>query len=865
MPDEPDAPDDKIDDKTWYQAAPDRPRRPEVPDPLPTPVPSPTVPPASGNRAPSGAKAPGAGENSGAGKHSASLDDSVDSAEADSTRVAPPTIQPSFVNSTEPNAKTTGSSQDSDGGKDSADSDDSDGRAHDGSTNWDLSPPPLIQPGEIVFQKYRLIQQIGEGGMGQVWLVHNLALDRKSALKLIKPEIARNDRGWKRFRREAQLMAKLSHPNAVAVYDFKRTQSMGYIEMEYIRGKSLDKVLEEQNGIPLTLEWVANMLDQLCAVLHEAHSHVDENSDKPKPIIHRDLKPSNLMLVDKKQENANLRVLDFGIAKMIDDDDVADTQLTGAGEFLGTVGYSSPEQIRGGLKKEDKNDKYDIDGRSDIYSTGILLYQFLTGVLPFRGGRMSILAAHLIQTPPVMKEANPQSMIPIEVERLVRRCLEKDPNKRPQTARSLAESFRIAAKLTPLAVKKQHKLLLYAARLATAGLVLAAISVLAWKFVPAWPSPAKLDPVEQTKLLPEKQANSHVSISKEERAKSKTTKIWEPPGYHQVLPKGTVAGSTGLPTQLMRDADESLFDYYKDGVYLPVGYEAEDPSSTKGDWPSILVRKTDGKRFIRIQAKVFRCGDCRRAVAVDESKNALTPYYVLPRSFYIQETEVTNAEIEDYLERYPDEGSKLSHWRKYYDEEKSTNPKFAEHFPAVGMSYIEASKFARDVYGRLPTEAEWEFVAKSGVDEYLYVWGEKSPTAGEKPWARLFDSLQTVPFPAAVKHYKKDRTSLGVFDMTGNVREWCLNAYKPYKALIPALNSQDNPVIEDPWIHHVGLNAIDPKKEFVVRGGSLQTELEQAMVFQRGKEVAGIPDLGDLGFRVAIECPPQPGKSERDL
>ena len=185
------------------------------------------------------------------------------------------------------------------------------------SDGWNIAPPPMIAKGRDLFGKYRLLEKIGEGGMGEVWLVDNLQLDRKTALKLIKPEIAYNDKGWRRFQREARLMAKLEHPNAVVVYDFRRTHSMGYIEMEFVRGRSLDKYLKEHEGEQLPLEWIAALLDQLCAVLQEAHGHLDEKSGKPKPIIHRDLKPSNLMLMDRKPPGQNLKVLDFGIAKMI--------------------------------------------------------------------------------------------------------------------------------------------------------------------------------------------------------------------------------------------------------------------------------------------------------------------------------------------------------------------------------------------------------------------------------------------------------------------------------------------------------------------------------------------------------------------
>ncbi len=315
------------------------------------------------------------------------------------------------------------------------------------STDWDKLPAPVFEVGLIVFDKYRLLERIGEGGMGEVWKVHNVELDRTSALKLIKPEIAQNDKGWTRFQREARLMAKLNHPNAVAVYDFKRTHSVGYIEMEFVRGRSLDQVLKEHAAQPLRSDWIVQIVDQLCSVLKDAHSHEDETTGKSKPIIHRDLKPSNLMLVDRKGQQGReiqLKVLDFGIAKMVEDD--GNPELTGAHDIIGTPSYMSPEQINGGIERD--GEEQGIDGRSDLYSTGVMLYQLLSGSLPFRGNKMAMMAAHLHNKPLPMKEVNPSVDVLPGVERVVMQCLEKEPGKRPQTARELADKFRQAAGIT---------------------------------------------------------------------------------------------------------------------------------------------------------------------------------------------------------------------------------------------------------------------------------------------------------------------------------------------------------------------------------------------------------------------------------
>ena len=116
----------------------------------------------------------------------------------------------------------------------------------DSSSEWDAMRPPVFEPGKVVFEKYRLIEKIGEGGMGEVWRVWHVNLEAERALKLIKSEFAYNDKGWKRFQREARLMAKINHPNAVAVYDFRRTQTVGYIEMEFICGRSLTEILKDR-------------------------------------------------------------------------------------------------------------------------------------------------------------------------------------------------------------------------------------------------------------------------------------------------------------------------------------------------------------------------------------------------------------------------------------------------------------------------------------------------------------------------------------------------------------------------------------------------------------------------------------------
>ena len=724
------------------------------------------------------------------------------------------------------------------------------------SEEWDIAPPPMIAKGQDLFGKYRLLEKIGEGGMGEVWLVDNLQLDRKSALKLIKPEIAHNDKGWRRFQREARLMAKLEHPNAVVVYDFKRTHSMGYIEMEFVRGRSLDKYLKEHEGEQLSLEWIAALLDQLCAVLQEAHGHLDEKSGKPKPIIHRDLKPSNLMLMDRKPPGQNLKVLDFGIAKMIEEDGGPEVTLTGAGDLLGTPAFMSPEQILGGWGKDAE---HEVDNRSDLYSVGILLYQLLTGKTPFRRrDPCALLAAQLSEPPPPMKEINPKREIPSAVERLVMQCLDKDPTKRPQNAQELSRMFRAAAGVSVEPPKKLFQKWVPASKtpgkqalrrvsetvsklwlaVGAACVGIGLLVVLALIFRPH-PSPGGGLPPKPPDTPPIEPATP-----------------WLPDGYKPWKSSPLAEGSDEYQW-IMRKADSVVFHRLGPGIYLPEDYEpaTEDWDRNSGDWPPAIVRKPENVRFILISGGTYRRGD-PNGQATDVNNQPITPHWVLVRSFYIQETEVTNAEVEDYMKHYAGDAAPFQKWRDFYTNQKrKIKPvERAQRFPAACISYLAARTFARERGGRLPTEAEWEFAAKSRDSKRAYPWGNDSPLPLGKPKkANISDAFGNAGLAATVvEDFPSDRTDQGIYDMAGNVSELCLDRYKPYGELDLAKNNEKDP-LEDPGLQlATGVN--DPAATFVLRGGSFISLPREATTFYRG---VSVPDESptDVGFRVVVECP----------
>jgi serine/threonine-protein kinase len=279
--------------------------------------------------------------------------------------------------------------------------------------------------GRVFMGRYETIRVLGEGGMGRVYLARQLDLGRQVVVKVMHDHIAADPKFRERFTRETLLMARFQHPYAVTLYDASLNDPQGpCIVMEYIRGITLDQLLH--NNVRLTPARVGRLLYQLCEVLQSAHAL---------GIIHRDLKPSNLMIVDPDTPYELLKVMDFGLAKMLTPDQFAKITQTHTEFAVGTPGYMCPEQARGD----------EMDGRGDLYSVGVILYELLAGQLPFAGrSTMDLLLAHVTEEPPPMALAASDLDLPTAIEDVVRRCLAKNPDDRPRNARELAELYEAA-------------------------------------------------------------------------------------------------------------------------------------------------------------------------------------------------------------------------------------------------------------------------------------------------------------------------------------------------------------------------------------------------------------------------------------
>jgi serine/threonine-protein kinase len=264
--------------------------------------------------------------------------------------------------------------------------------------------------GQMLGNRYELLEKIGGGGMATVYKAKCHFLNRFVAVKILRPEFTNDEEFIKRFKIEAQAAASLSHPNIVSIYDVGYEGSTDYIVMEYVDGITLKEFLNRRG----TLNWreAVDIGIQICSALEHAHRN---------HIVHRDIKPHNILLT----KDGVVKVTDFGIARA-----VSSATITMAGSTIGSVHYFSPEQARGGY----------IDEKSDIYSLGITLYELVTGKLPFDGDTpVAVALKHIQEEPASPISINPD--IPIGVNNIIMKAIMKDQNKRYQSAADMLQDL----------------------------------------------------------------------------------------------------------------------------------------------------------------------------------------------------------------------------------------------------------------------------------------------------------------------------------------------------------------------------------------------------------------------------------------
>jgi serine/threonine-protein kinase len=656
--------------------------------------------------------------------------------------------------------------------------------------------------GALVGQ-YRVIEEIGRGGMGVVYRAVHEEIGRVAAVKVLAPDRARDPVHARRFLNEARAVSLVEHPGMVKIFDFGEAPSgVPYILMEYLPGELLRARLDRLRSLPAAA--ALRFARQAAGALAAAHE---------RGIVHRDLKPDNVMLVpdDEAPGGERVKLLDFGIARFADE-----AAQTTPGAVIGTAAYMAPEQCAG----DDR-----LDGRADVYALGVVLYEMLAGAPPFRGDFASLLAMHLHREPPALAAARPD--LP-EVARLVHRMLAKEPTLRPDMA-GVIDALR---RLELTALEDAPPTIDEAARSAfapTADLEPRAL---------AGATTAGPGPIESATTVGTRDAPARVVA---------------PPAPDRRRPR--IAAPLGL----------ALAAALAFGALLwarPRGRSAPEVTLTGMAWiPGATFRMGSTKE--EIDAECARAGAaCARAMLEREQPVR----EVTVSGFHLDVNETTNDELATWLDHLAPEldvrEDRDEHWPRFVEErargvlladlyptrggvERTPDGHFRarpglERKPAVQVTWDAASLYCQARGKRLPTEAEWELAAR-GVERRRFPWGEAPPRCEGVVVAR--DDGRCKALPARVEDVGSapdDRTPEGVHDLGGNVQEWVEDAF-----LAPFY--PDCGACRDPRVTSAEPRAEDLR---IKRGGTWSADDTLARGATRGRwKRSGV--LDGLGFRCA--------------
>ncbi|XXT18276.1 bifunctional serine/threonine-protein kinase/formylglycine-generating enzyme family protein [Sorangium sp. So ce429] len=724
--------------------------------------------------------------------------------------------------------------------------------------------------------QYLIAEEIGRGGMGVVYRAVHQGVGQVAAVKVLSSQLARDASYLRRFTNEARALSLVDHPGLVKIFDFGETpRGEPYILMEYLRGELLRSRLARCKK--LALPEVLRIGRQAATALAAVHQS---------GIVHRDLKPSNMMLVadDEASGGERLKLLDFGIARFADDG----TDLTAPGSVLGTAMYMSPEQCAG---------QSPVDGRSDVYSLGVVLYELLAGELPFKGEPVEVLRMHLFRDPPPLEAVAPE--MPHDIARIIRRMLAKEPSLRPDIAQ-IAEAMRRDSAVVPPAAGASAKAAASApagaspeepagrttqkkavVRASTTrvklsrpgGAQLAGEAGIAPSEADPPPDPAADRPERGDIVVEPVQESERAELS----ARPQRLRLVRMLAVPVLL--ATVSYALGRACNGSVDSGPvkaALLESLPIKAVLLKSAPVKTAPVKNAPVPlSNMVRLAGGKFRMgstpaEVEAECQRLGPaCRRDLL--EREQPAREVTVSP--FYIDAHEVTNAEFAAWLEllgptlkvrKDSDHGTVRYVYHPAENDRVpgillvdisppnsgllyNTGNHFAprqglERKPIVQVTWDAASLYCKARGKRLPTEAEWEFAAR-GTTSRRFPWGEEPPRCDKVALDRYGNgACRGVSEEAQdVGTAPQDRTPEGVWDLGGNVEEWVQDQFLlPY---YPTCGECIDPVVEA-----TTMSLVDDVR--VRRGGAWSLPDTTSRGVARGRWKRG-EVLAGVGFRCA--------------
>ena len=670
---------------------------------------------------------------------------------------------------------------------------------------------PVLAAG--LARRYRIIRELGAGGMGSVFLAEQIAVgNRLVALKVLLRKLLDDPEFLMRFGNEAASTGRIRHPNVVTIYESGQADDgTPYIGMEYLEGETLRQALQSRGAMPV---WeCAEILQQVARGLHAAHKL---------GIIHRDLKPDNIFLTRGDEGELIVKVVDFGIAKLLDS-----STVTMTGVLLGTPAYMSSEQASGMSSEE-------LDARSDVYSLGIVLYEMLTGRVPFYSDTpLGYIRKHMLEEPPAFRFVNPGLSVPPEVEEVVMKAILKDRDLRYQTAVEFAADFvkAVQAAERKRAPERSPSISVVDPEAVTPEPDTGPLSGVSAEAEPdvrygATPTPprglAKEPGVEDERMAPSPFAvvsGVETETPVPPLTKEETEPAAEPLPSITPTPPPAVRRTPVLPP--------------RPPTTTPTRRPSVPPPRPKKRMPilwlgvgggvlalavllAILVGlrhpgKTPSVGMVYIPGGTFMMG---RENSPDRAERPA--HYVTVAPFYLDKTPVTNADYAEFMQAtgHPPPST----WPE------GTYPGEQTLWPVTGVTWDDAGAYAKWKGKRLPTEAEWEFAAR-GNDGRIYPWGNQfDPT--------LTNSEETgLDHPEPIGSHRAAATPFGILDMSGNVWQWCQDAYRPYP------NGR------------LGFQV--PITARAIRGGSFKSDKNHVTTTARNLDLASARSE-EIGFRCAM-------------
>lgn len=661
--------------------------------------------------------------------------------------------------------------------------------------------------GQVLDGKYRIDALLGQGGMGSVYRATHILMDHQCAVKVLHSAMLSDPASIPRFQREAKAAARIRHQNAISVNDFGITSdNVVYLVMEYFPGRSLREIMRAEGAF--SVERTARIVDRVSAALDAAHQQ---------GIVHRDVKPDNVMLRELPNGDDEVKVLDFGIAKMVDQKSNNDN-LTITGTIIGTPHYLSPEQCRAAA---------DLDARSDLYSLAIVTYEMLCGSVPFLAATpIAVAMMHISDEPPTLLDR--VTDLPPEAEAVIFKALEKKRDDRYPSTIEFAQDFFTA-------VFGYHP---GRDSTGTGGL---GTSTSGLSGVPRRTPPAD-GSLRATSVMPKAMNTPPGGLNTGSKLSSHNAVLGETVAMSSDIPlPGARRQATPSPASMSAvNSDTPHTRMYAPGMVPEAPARSNKPLLFGGLAVAVLVVGLAIAYFAGVFSKPVATTNGPTVAGPTAPTNPSDPppgmvlvpggTYMMGRDggdeyegpphsvdvkpFFLDKTEVTNKQYAEFVQ--------ATGYKSPAGWGGSSYKVGTGDLPVDTVDWADARAYADWANKRLPTEAEWEFAAR-GTDGRLYPWGtEWVPGRAYTADSKLLTLQPVGSAPDGASPF-------GILDLCGNVAEWCSDNFSPYP----------------------GSTAVPKDLTFkIVRGGNLGSPKERATTSFRNwyppeKSVEG------LGFRCA--------------